>query len=252
MKRTTISAVMAAHALAGITATTSLTSANPAAAATSPSERTVVNAWYSDFLGRDAATDPGSQYWVDQITRAKPADALWSITHSREYTASEVQGLYRGYLPSRPVPQAEAAQWSEGVLAGRYPLEWVLQNLLAGKAYAEQAKTRNPSASGGRALPQQWYTDVLGRDASGGEADYWAGRITRVGALGALRELYYSPEAVGHRIDQHYHELLGRGADPAGLGYWYAKEVESDINVQVLLASTPEYRTRSTDPTYSR
>ena len=43
------------------------------------------------------------------------------------------------------------------------------------------------------------------------------------------------------RITNTYQALLGRDPSPGEINYWYPKEVGADINVAVLIASTPEY-----------
>ncbi|MGQ7297618.1 DUF4214 domain-containing protein [Quadrisphaera sp. KR29] len=211
------------------------TAAAPAVAA--PTDRTQVNAWYRDFLERDATADPGSQYWVDTIGRSNPADALWAITHSREYTEKQITSYYNDYLNRAPDPGA--SYWIDGAIAGRFPVEWAQQNILASQEFANTWS----SSYGREFVARAWYLYVLSRTPNDGEVAYWAGRIDRVGRLAALRELWYSGEAVRYRVNQHYKDLLRRDADIPGLNYWYGKEVESDINVQVLLAATPEYRT---------
>lgn len=224
--RTLTAVAIVAGSLLGFTA--------PAAQA-APTNRTVVNAWYDDFLGRDADADPGSTYWVSQLDRQAPGDVLWTITHSREYVEREVAAYYNDLLGR--APDRGASYWVEGVLAGRFPLEWVRQNILASQEYYDDWYIK-------AFVVDDWYGDILGRfGASDGEAAYWLDRASRVGRLQAVREIYYSDEAVRYRINQHY-RLMYRDADIAGINYWYGKEVESDINVQVLIAASPEYRVR--------
>ena len=236
---TRLGALLCTLALA---ATAALTGAPAAQAA--PTTDTTVRAWYIEFLGRSAEqanNDPGRQYWVRRIDAGmRPSDALWAITHSREYVEREVAARYNEYLLR--APDAGARSWVDGAASGRFPLEWVEQNLLASQEYVD----RRTFGLGDGYVPRFWYLHVLGRSAPEGEEAYWAGRIRQVGRLNALRELWYSDEAVRYRINEHYKSLLYRfeGADFAGLAYWYPKEVESDINVQVLLASTPEFATK--------
>lgn len=209
--------------------------AAPAHAA--PTDRTVVDAWYSDFLGREAGADPGSQYWVDQFALQAPADLLWQITHSREYHDKQIAGYYNDFLLR--APDAGAAYWVDGATAGRFPVEWAAQNILASQEFVD----RRTFGLGNDYAPRFWYLYVLGRSAGTGEEAYWADRIRRVGRLAALRELWYSDEAVTRRIDEHYQDLLYRPDPTLGeIAYWRSKEMESDINVQVLMAATPEYR----------
>ena len=126
------------------------------------------------------------------------------------------------------------------MLDGRFPLEWVEQNVLA---CDELARLRAGGAGGSEFLVDAWYARVLGRSRVGGpEGAYWRARIAVAGRLGALRELYYSPEAVTHRVQDHHGVLLGRPASAAEVAYWSPREVGSDAEVAVLLASSPEYR----------
>jgi hypothetical protein len=207
------------------------------AAHAAPSDRTVVNAWYRDFLGRDATADPGSQHWVDQMDRRNPADLVWAIAHSREHHDKQVAAYYNDHLLRAPDPGAR--YWVDGATAGRFPLEWAEQNILASQEYVD----RRTFGLGNDYVPRFWYLHVLGRAAGDGEERYWADRIRRVGRLAALRELWYSDEAVRHRIDGHYLTLLRRTDPTLGeVDSWRTEEVESDINVQVLMAASPEYR----------
>ena len=199
------------------------------------SDRAVVQGWYRNFLGRDA--DAGAQGWVDRLGYQAPGDVVWALAHTNEFNSNEVASYYNDYLGR--APDAGANYWVSGVNAGRFPVEWVQQNLLASPEYF-----RRYAYSGSSSAVDYWYLDVLGRLTQPGENAYWAQRIDRVGRLGALRELWYSDEAVRGRINDHYSNLLSRDADFSGLDYWYSKEVESDINVAVLIAATTEYRSK--------
>ncbi len=229
--------IAAALASAALLATSALVAA-PAATAAQGDDRAVVDGWYDDFLGRTA--DPGSQYWVDRLQVQAPGDVLWSITHSREYNEREIADYYNDLLGR--APDAGAQYWVNGTTAQRFPLEWVKQNILASPEFANR---NYASILGEEYVVRSWYSDVLRRyNVSDGELQYWANRSARIGRLAALRELWYSDEAVRYRINDHYSDLLSRNADFSGLSYWSPKERESDINVQVLLASTPEYRSK--------
>lgn len=217
--------------------------AAPAASAAPGDDAAVVNAWYTDFLDRPAHGDPGARYWVDRLGVQAPADVAWALTHTREHNATRIADYYRWYLDREP--DAGARYWVEGTTAGRFPLEWVEQNILASDEYARLHAPAS-EANLGQALAEAWYVDALHRDfALPSDLPYWAQRIAAVGRLGALREMWYSPEGVTGRIVISHQALLERGPDVGEAGYWYPKEVESDVNVQVLIAATPEYRALS-------
>ena len=223
---------------AAVVATTLL--AAPPTSAAAGDDAAVVNSWYTDFLGRPAYGDPGAQYWVDRLGVQAPGDVLWSITHSREYNTEVIRSYYQRYL-GRDLDRG-ANYWTEGTTAGRFPLEWVEQNILASPEFVRGYDSTN--------LIYAWYYYVLGNESIPGEdaeitpgaISYWKARVRAIGALGALREMYYTPEGVSIRIQGNYFRTLDRFPSDGEIAYWYPKEVESDINVAVLIASTPEYR----------
>lgn len=228
-------------------AATAAFAAAPAAQA-APTTDTTVQAWYREFLGRSAEqarNDPGRQHWVRQIDAGmRPSDALWAITHSREYVEREVAAYYNEHLGRAPDPGA--AYWVDSAVNRGMALEWVELNILGSSEYRQRSTF---DTGFGTEFAVEWFYlyETLGRyEGSPGEISYWSNRIRQVGSFQAVRELWYTDEAVRYRINEHYKDLLYRfeGADFGGLAYWYPKEVESDINVQVLLASTPEFATK--------
>lgn len=207
-----------------------------------PDREALVTAWYEDFLGHGRSV--GITYWIGRTYQQDLADVLWALAHTPEHNTTKIDAYYRFYLDRAPDPGAR--YWSEGTDAGRFPLEWPAQNILASPEYAE--------LHGGYAsekLIYAWYHDVLGNEAiegrdrpiTSGEIAYWQQRVRDIGALGALRELYYTPEAVQGRISYTYYTLLDREPSAGEIAYWYPKEVESEINVNVLIGATLEYRT---------
>jgi len=230
--------VLAAAATATMIAGAALAAAPAAPAATAASPASTVDAWYGHFLGREA--DAGSRYWVKQIEAgARASDQIWAITHSDEYNREDIAAYYAFYLSREP--DVGVRYWQQGANAQRFPLEWVEQNVAASPEAVAAANRR-----GDGDLIQTWYYGALGaggtfRFPDQGEVAYWNARVRAIGALGAYRELYYTPEAVTARITNWYARLLGRKPSAGEVAYWYPKEVESDINVGVLIASTPEY-----------
>lgn len=230
---TTLRCIIAAAA--AVTLGTGALVAAPSATAYSYgyNSRAVVNAWYEDFLGRDAEQDLASQYWVDQLNALfPPSDQLWKITHSEEFDAGIVDEYYRVLLGRAPDPGAR--YWINGITAQRFPKEWALQNILASPEYR--------AGKDNAALVFGWYTALLSRTPSAGEIAYWSERVNLAGPLDAVRELYYANEAVALRITTSYNLLLDRNPEAREVSYWYPKEVENSVNVQVLIGATEEYR----------
>lgn len=216
--------------------------ASPARAA-EPTDDEVVQAWYFDFLGRsDPATDPGRAHWVGMLDDGvSPQYVLGSIIRSYEYANREISAYYRAYL-NRPVDQG-AGYWVENTVHHDMAFEWVAQNILASPEYQRSASgppTGDANASRASYVVSL-YSDVLGRAPSQGETSYWADRLARVGPLGTVRELWYTDEGVRVRLSDNYLYLLGRDVDLPGLAYWTPLERQSDITLQVELATTDEY-----------
>lgn len=233
-------ALLAGSALVAVPATAASAPAAVDAAVTpdvAATNASLVASWYTTFLGRSAAGDPGSRYWVQQLDAGiSPTTALASILRSPEHVTRSVTTIYRAYLDAPLDPGAR--YWVDGVVAGRFPLEWVEQNVATSSQY--QVKT---GASRGHddAAVEGWYSVTLDRSPSLGERSYWGSRLDDVGSLQAFRELWYAPETVDHRVQLHYQGLLGRSADSGELAYWFPREVASDISVVAAIGSSPEY-----------
>ncbi len=119
--------------------------------------------------------------------------------------------------------------------------EWVEQNILASQEFADRSG-RNPV--------DEWYSIVLGRPgtnpASFGEEEYWTGRAKAVGSLAALREIWYSGEAVDRRVRDAYADLLGRTQVSSNeVDYWYDTAVDGRLAFRNQIAVSDEYAARA-------
>ncbi|MGX5654762.1 DUF4214 domain-containing protein [Geodermatophilus nigrescens] len=214
--------------------------ATPAQAAVN--NDTIVQSWYRNFLGRSADSaraDAGHWYWVSLLDRGYSRQwVLGGILRSHEYANREVSSYYNDLLGRAPDPGA--GYWIDQTAFHGMAWEWVEQNILASPEYFNRF---NYSRSAGVFIGNLYY-DVLGRSASDGEMSYWAGRYAQVGALNTVREIWYSDEGVRYRLNENYLDILFRGADFAAVSYWSPLERQSDIAVQVELASSAEYLSR--------
>lgn len=120
--------------------------------------------------------------------------------------------------------------------------EWVQQNVLA----STQLQARTGAEQVGYVT--NLYEFVLGRVLPPrSELQYWVYRLPRVGALQVVLEIWYSEEGVQRRLNDNVLLQLNRGVDFESVGYWYPREVRSDIDLKVELAVTPEYRDAAED-----
>lgn len=252
-KRTILSIASAGVLAAGLAlgaaapASAAPSTAAPAASPASPTvlapgtSAYVVEGWYNQLLGRDAASDPGSRYWVGELDRGVPAaDVLAQLRRTPEYVRDSVAAIYRGYLEREP--DAGSRYWVDGVVSGSFPLEWVEQNVASSTEYqllrGEDLDGSPTKVVGG------WYRVVLRRTPSAGEVGYWTSRQSAVGVLAAFRELWYAPETVTERIQSHYQVFLGRSAGPGEVAYWYDRDVVSDAAVAAQIGGSAEHSTR--------
>ncbi len=228
---------LAAPPVTASVVTTSVTVPVLGAVAPAATDRqAVVESWYQQFLGRSAADDGGSRYWVALLGTTPADQVLARLLATPEHVSREVAGYYTSYL-GRPVDRG-ASYWTGGVLRGSFPLEWVEQNVLASGEFVQRASSGGSGATG---AVQGWYATILGRLPAPGEAAYWTGRLRSASSLQVVRAIWYSPEAVNLRVADHYELYLGRPAGPSGLAYWFPRELASDDAVVRAIASSAEY-----------
>lgn len=212
--------------------------ASPAQAAQGSNDQ-IVQSWYADFLQRDdPAADPGRAYWVGQLNQnVSKQYVLGSIIRSNEYANVEISGYYNDLLGRAPDPGAN--YWIDQTAHHDMAFEWVKQNILASQEFINRYAYGDATS-----YVRTLYVDILGRypgDADAGGVNYWVNRYYQVGALNLVREIWYTDEAVRHRLNDNYNYLLLHGADAGGVNYWSPLERQSDITLQVELASTQEY-----------
>jgi Domain of unknown function (DUF4214) len=76
------------------------------------------------------------------------------------------------------------------------------------------------SADPAKAYVQILYLDVLGRNATTPEINYWEHIENAYGPAQVASGILNSPESQNHIVDNLYAKLLGRHADAAGLRTW--------------------------------
>ena len=96
---------------------------------------------------------------------------LADLLRTREAATKQVNDLYTTFLGRVIAGDSGASCWIDGIVAGAFPAEWAEQNILASDEYA--LRLVSPSNDGADLATAQRYRDVLGREASAGELDYW-------------------------------------------------------------------------------
>jgi hypothetical protein len=98
----------------------------------------------------------------------------------------------------------------------------------------------------------QWvdgaYRGLLGRPAAPSEQAFWAQVAAAQGTVAVAMLLSASPEGRAMRVNSYYQRYLQRPADPGGVQTWSPLLLAGggDVNVQVAIASGPEYWARAT------
>lgn len=203
---------------------------------------TRVESWCSTFLGRDSRTDPGASSWVGRLDRGDAPDAvLADLLRSREHVSGAVATIYRAYLGRGPDP--DAVYRGDRVLRGDSTLEGVEQDVAGSDelTLATSGEGCAEDCTPGPGPVPTWYRAVLDREPSAGEVAYWEGRSAQVGDPDTFSEIWYTPEAVDHRVQTHDTGLLKRSAGAGELAYWYGPEVVSDAAVVALIATSDEF-----------
>jgi hypothetical protein len=245
MIRRRLIALALAGASACLAATVGAGAASAQAGTAPDANDQIVQDWYVQFLGRsweNAAADTGRSYWVGLLAQGRSREyVLGGILRSTEYATREVSSYYTRLLGRQPDPGA--AYWIDQTAHHGMAWEWVAQNVLASSEYYNRSAMLTP---GNPATPGTYmdalFQEVLGRRSTSiSELNWWYAHYIQVGALTTVRDLWYTDEAVRHRVDHNYQQLLWHGADAAGLSYWSPLERQSDISVQVAIAATPEY-----------
>ena len=129
-------------------------------------------------------------------------------------------------------PDLGARVWVEG-MTGDTEQGWVVQNVLTA-----------PEVSGTEVdgCAATLRGAVLGRQPSAGEQAYWGERHFGLDRddLRPVREIWYTPEAVGDRITLHHRQRLGRAPSAGEVDHCRASEAASDLATKVVIAASDE------------
>ncbi|GHS88217.1 hypothetical protein AGMMS50218_11690 [Actinomycetota bacterium] len=199
----------------------------------------VVTALYADILGRQPDAG-GLAMWTGLVMQDGGGGRVASgIVNSTERLHTFVTAEYRAALKRDPEP------------AG---LDFWTQYLQNGTTVPELQAFIYSSDEGknvlGRGDVGTWvdgvYAGILGRSAGASERAFWAGQVGAVGYAQVVRSIAKSDEAGMIRLNRYYGQMLGRSADPSGIGTFLPLMAgNGDIVLPVHLGSSPEYWNRA-------
>jgi len=196
-------------------------------------------ALYRDLLGRGA--DPtGLEGWSRVLSSGTSQAALVSsLTSSSEYVSLRIAGAYRQVLGRDP-DSSGAQAWSSLVLSGQMSVDAVT------RAHLGSAEFFSRAGGTDEGLVRLLYQSVLGRSATAADVTAWATAARVHGRAWVIDAIWWSPEAVGGRVNAYFHQFLGRGVDPTGLATWsQVLLVHGEGAVRTGIAGSQEYANRA-------
>ncbi|RYV51358.1 DUF4214 domain-containing protein [Pengzhenrongella frigida] len=173
----------------------------------------LVSALYSDMLGR-VVDQGGLAAWTGALNNGTSAGQLAStLAISQEYATTEVRRAYVDVLRRQP-DDAGLVNWTNAVMGGVLRPEDLRGALIASQEYYNNAGGSDP------AYITALYRDILFRAPQAAEASGWLSVIATTGRGTVSHGVWKSMESARIRVDEAYHQYLGRSADQAGIGGW--------------------------------
>jgi len=176
---------------------------------------------YARRLGR-LASESEVRFWSSFLSTENGRTAVTQgIETSEEAASFKVRNWYAEHL-NRAVVGDEARYWINQLRSGQTE-EQVLSGILSSEEYLGRAQQ---SASGSTATEQfvrTLYREVLHRQISAQEVDFWNRFVGNQGAAGrqaALAVILASEEFRHGAVNEFYQEFLHRDLDDTGFAYW--------------------------------
>lgn len=192
-----------------------------------------------DFLDR-AATDTEVARGVNRMADGTARSAIVEdYAESDEWVSALITRFYDSTLGREP-DDAGLRHWIDQIDGGLTPAQ------VASRFYAS-AEYFNRSGGTTRGWVTDLYEEILLRHPDASGLDHWAGKADAgVSRITIAADFYGSLESRRTRVTGLYGALLGRTPDRGGLDHWSDRLGNGrDIELAVLLASSPEYYQRA-------
>lgn len=208
-------------------------------ARSSEDDERFVEALSVDFLDRPS-TEAEIGRDVDRLAGGTSRAAIVdSYAQSREWVSALITHFYDSTLDR--APDARGLQhWIDEIDRGMTPAA------VASRFYASP-EYFNRSGGTNRAWVTDLYREILLREPDPGGLDHWASQADAgVSHIVIAADFYGSLESRRTRITGLYASLLGRAPDTDGLSHWAGRLTNGrDLELAVMLASSPEYYQRA-------
>ena len=220
-------------------AATSVTTPRPAGARSNAKDQAFVESLSLDFLDRPGTSTEIADAMGRLAVGADRSTIVEGYAGSEEWVSALIGRFYESTLGRAPDPGG-LRYWIDQIRGGMTPAA------VASRFYASQEYYNR---SGG--TPDAWvrdlYEEILLRAPDAGGLSHWAGKASAgVSRTTIADDFYGSLESRNTRVTGLYDALLGRQPDPGGLRHWAERLTNGrDIELAVLLASSPEYYERA-------
>lgn len=187
-----------------------------------------VGSLYSLLLHR--AADIGSLTWVNMLDAgASPTSIVLDIEASNEYLTDRVIGLYHQFFNRNPDP-AGLQYWVSQLAAG-VPITTVEADFCASPEYFLDHSDNDLNFVYGL------YQDILNRQASVQEAQYWAKQLLYDGLsrYQCALDFLFSNEYLTDYVTTVYEQFLRRPPSASDLAYW-VPQLEAGLSDQQFTA----------------
>lgn len=208
-----------------------------------PANASFVRAAHEDLLARSATADEVVQQAGYLDVGGTRGTLLGRLTTSDEWLGSIVTGFYADTLDRAPDADG-LAFWVGALRSGRSTVAQVAASFYASPEYYGRF---GPPSNGTTA---QWiidlYSEILGRNPTSEDVDYWVGQANAHGRSWVAGRLYGSLESRRDRVTALHDHLLGRAPEPDGLAFWAGRiATTGDLALARDLAASAEYGARA-------
>jgi len=202
-----------------------------------------VNALFNDMLGY-LPNEENLHKWNRKLADgASPVDLANEILFGKKYREKRITEAYESVL-GRPPGKNEPGfrYWVDVTGWGGLPIDEVQHYFLASD---ENYKRLDSSP---KKFVKEMYRQLLNRDPSSKDLDYWSKVVKDHGTLTVVWSMYRSTESGKLRVNAMYEALLGRKPSKDDRLYWGPRVIEHGDNIiRAYLIGSDEYRRRAAE-----
>jgi len=200
-----------------------------------------VNALFEDMLGYLPSEESLRAWSWKLVEGASRVDLANDILFGEDYRRKRITEAYQNVLGRAPGKNEPGFKyWIDVTGWGGLPIDEVQHYFLASDENFKRLDS-NP-----RKFVKEMYNQLLGRNPSKKDLDYWAKVVKEHGTLTVVWSMYRSTESGKLRVNAMYEALLGRTPSKDDRLYWGPRVIENGDNIiRAYLVGSDEYRKRA-------